>query len=115
MAAQAVVAFILMHAVGVKTTIVTTNGQASRRDLNVILTLDRSGSMASSKFCDPMKAAAQSFVDKFSNGRYTLGSITFMQSANVDYAPTAQKPVIKIDDPKALDAASLDAPAMRRR
>ena len=44
--------------------------------------------MASSKSCDPMKAAAQSFVDKFSNGRDTLGLITFMQSASVDYAPT---------------------------
>lgn len=114
MAAHAVVRLIFMQAVGFKTTIVAANGQASR-DLNVIVTLDRSGSMASSKSCDPTKAAAQSFVDKFSNGRDTLGLITFMQSANVDYAPTAQKPVIKIDDPKALDAASLDAPAMRRR
>ena len=60
---------------------VAANGQASRRDLNVILTLDRSGLMASSKFCDPMKAAA-------------LGLITFMQSASVDCAPTAQEPVI---------------------
>lgn len=87
-AAQAVVPLIFMQAVGFTTTIVAANGQASRRDLNVILTLDRSGSMASSNSCAPMKAAAQSFVDKFSNGRDTLGLITFMQSANVDYAPT---------------------------
>jgi Mg-chelatase subunit ChlD len=86
--AQAIVPLIFMQAVGFQTTIVAASGQASRRDLNVILTLDRSGSMANSKSCDPMKAAAQSFVGKFSNGRDTLGLITFMQSANVDYAPT---------------------------
>ena len=80
-AAHAVVRLIFMQAVGFKTTIVAANGQGSRRDLNVILTLDRSGLMASSKFCDPMKAAA-------------LGLIAFMQSASVDYAPTAQEPVI---------------------
>ena len=66
---------IFMQAVGFTTTVVAANGQGSRRDLNVNLTLDRSGPMASSKFCDPMKAAA-------------LGLITFMQSASVDYAPT---------------------------
>ena len=73
-AAHAVVRLIFMQAVGFRTTIVAANGQASQRDLNVILTLDRSGPMASSKFCDPMKAAV-------------LGLITFMQSASVDYAP----------------------------
>ena len=86
--AQAVVPLLFMQVLGFQTTTVAASGQASRRDLNVILTLDRSGSMANSKSCDPMKAAAQSFVDKFSNGRDTLGLITFMQSANVDYAPT---------------------------
>ena len=85
---QATVPLIFMPALNFKTATVTASGQSSRRDLNVMLTLDRSGSMYYSNSCNPMKAAAQSFTDAFSNGRDTLGLISFMQSAHVDYAPT---------------------------
>ncbi len=88
--ARATVPTIFMEALGVPSTVVSDSGQASRRDVNVIMVLDRSGSMAASGSCGPMKAAAQQFVNMFSNGRDTLGLITFMQSANLDYAPNQQ-------------------------
>lgn len=88
--AQATVPLLFMPALGVPQAVVAAAGQSSRRDLNIIMVLDRSGSMADSGSCGPMKAAAQEFVDLWSNGRDTLGLVTFMQSANVDYAPSNQ-------------------------
>ncbi|MFZ0590682.1 MAG: VWA domain-containing protein [Bryobacteraceae bacterium] len=85
---QATVPLIFMRIFGFTQTIVADTGQASRRDVNIILVLDRSGSMQASGSCGPMKAAAQEFVDMFSSGTDTLGLITFMQSANLDFAPT---------------------------
>ena len=62
-------------------------GQASRRDVNIMLVLDRSGSMQGTP-CQMMKADAQAFADRFTNGRDRLGLITFKASAHVDMAPT---------------------------
>ncbi len=59
-------------------------GQASRKDVNVMLVLDRSGSMARSNSCGPMIAAAQSFVNMFVDGRDSLGLVTFTRTANID-------------------------------
>jgi Flp pilus assembly protein TadG len=61
-------------------------GITSRRDVNVILALDRSGSMAG--VCEVMKADAENFVDRFVDGRDRVGLITFMGTASVDYAAT---------------------------
>ncbi len=71
---------------GHQSTSVATTAQASRRDVNIVLTLDRSGSM--SRVCGTMVASAQSFVSKFSNGRDTMGLITFMGNASVDFPST---------------------------
>lgn len=60
----------------------------SRRDVNVILAVDRSGSMAG--VCEVMKADVQNFVDRFVDGRDRVGLITFTGSANVDYGATKQ-------------------------
>jgi Flp pilus assembly protein TadG len=54
---------------------VSASGKASRRDVNMYLVLDRSGSMGPS--CDAMKAAARDFVSRFVPGRDDLGLITF--------------------------------------
>lgn len=67
---------------------VSANGQASRRDANIILVLDRSGSMTSGGSCGSLIASAQDFVDKFVDGRDRLGLVTFQSSAKMDYDPT---------------------------
>jgi Flp pilus assembly protein TadG len=63
-------------------------GQVTRRDVNVILVLDRSGSLASSGSCGALSTAAKSFVDSFVNGRDKLGMITFGTDYRLDFAPT---------------------------
>jgi Flp pilus assembly protein TadG len=68
---------------GASTTTLNASAQTSRRDVNVMLLLDRSGSMG--RVCEIMKASAESFVDKFTNGRDRVGLITFMGNAHVDY------------------------------
>jgi len=77
-----------MQIFGLNSSIVGANGQASRRDVNVMLVLDRSGSMQNAGVCDDMIASARNFVDKFQNGRDRLGLITFHGSSLLDYAPT---------------------------
>lgn len=72
---------------GIQTGQIVATGQSSRRDVNLILTMDRSGSMAGTP-CSEMKLAAQSFAADFTNGRDRLGLITFKASANLDYPPT---------------------------
>lgn len=63
-------------------------GQAQRRDVNVIVVIDRSGSMNQGNECATMIASAQTFVNMFVDGRDDLGLITFQTSANLDYSPT---------------------------
>lgn len=78
-----------MRILGFLTTTLQATGQASRRDVNVVLVLDRSGSMAQSNSCSPMIASAQSFVNMFVDGRDQLSLITFQTTANIhDYDPT---------------------------
>lgn len=80
------VSMYFLGLLGHNTAHITTSAQTSRRDVNVVLTLDRSGSMT--RVCGTMKASAQSFVSKFTNGRDTMGLITFMGNANVDFPST---------------------------
>lgn len=63
-------------------------GQAQRRDVNIIVVLDRSGSMNQGSECSTMIASAQNFVNMFVDGRDEVGLITFQTTANLDYAPT---------------------------
>lgn len=77
-----------MRILGQTTSRIGAHGQATRRDVNVIMVLDRSGSMAQAGVCGTMVAAARSFVDKFTNGRDRLGLVTFMGGSNLDYAPS---------------------------
>jgi Flp pilus assembly protein TadG len=63
-------------------------GQASRRDVNVMLVLDRSGSLEQAGACDDVENASIAFVNMFANGRDRLGLISFGGSDRLDYAPT---------------------------
>lgn len=64
---------------------VATSSKATRRDANVMIVMDRSGSLQTSGACGPLKQAAVNFVDKFSEGRDNLGLITFNTSSQVNF------------------------------
>lgn len=87
---------LFMAVLNQPTATITASAQASRRDVNVMLVLDRSASMAMANVCGTMTAAAQSFADQFTNGRDRLGLITFMATPALDYAPTT---TFKTDTP----------------
>jgi len=93
--ASAVVPLYFMPILGVRNITVAANAQSSRRNLNLLLVLDRSGSMGpaptGSGACPTMIQDAQNFVNMFTDGFDTLGLITFSSTANsnpIDYAPT---------------------------
>lgn len=54
-------------------------GQANRKDINMMLVLDRSGSMLGTP-CTVMKDSAKEFVNMFSNDRDFIGLITYGSS-----------------------------------
>lgn len=85
-----------MRTLGVDSTPIGTAGKASRRDVNLMLVLDRSGSMDNSNSCEPMKAAAQQFVSQFASGRDRLGLITFGMTYLLAYPPSM---AFKTDSP----------------
>src|SRR5208282_2163875 len=66
---------------------VTATGQATRRNLNVILVLDRSQSISDEGNCGILQADAESFVNNsFVEGRDQVGMVTFGTSYNYDFA-----------------------------
>lgn len=67
---------------------VSASAISSRRNLVLVLVLDRSGSMSQSGSCGTMVADAQSFVNFFTDGFDTLGLVTFSSTANLDYTPS---------------------------
>lgn len=66
-------------------TLTNVNASAAtvRKDVNVVLVLDRSGSMTLSSSCGPMKQAAINFTDNFAPGRDNVGIISFATSTIV--------------------------------
>lgn len=93
--ATATVPLYFMRLLHVNTFNLTAAAQSSRRNLNLVLVLDRSGSMGpqGSNACPTMIAAAQSFVNLFTDGFDTIGLVTFSSTANwnngaTDYTPT---------------------------
>lgn len=77
-----------LRLVGIPSVAVSALGKASRRDVNLMLVLDRSGSMQTSGACEPMKSAARSFVLRFAEGRDRLGMITYSSAWNYTYPLT---------------------------
>ncbi len=74
---------------------VKVNGQAARRNINLMLVLDRSGSMSnvqpgtSTTACELMKSAAKNFVTYFSNNRDTLALVTFETAYYLSFPPAS--------------------------
>jgi Mg-chelatase subunit ChlD len=64
-----------MRMLGFSSTHLAASGTASRRDVNMVLVLDRSSSMRDAM--GAMRSAARAFVDKFAEGRDNVGLIVF--------------------------------------
>jgi Mg-chelatase subunit ChlD len=77
-----------MRFLGFDHTTVKASGTASRRDVNLVLVLDRSSSMSNANSCAIMKADAVQFVNMFSEGRDTIGLITFGSSIYTGFRPS---------------------------
>ena len=71
------------------TTIVSAQGNASRRDVVVMMVLDRSGSMQNASACGTMITAAKLFTGQFAAGRDQLGLVSFSDNVYLHSAPTA--------------------------
>lgn len=70
---------------GSSSTQISYSATATRRDVNVMIVMDRSGSLADTGSCVPLQQAAITFVNKFANGRDNVGVTTFATSSMVDF------------------------------
>src|ERR1700722_10470235 len=77
MSANSTVPLLYMGWFGAGSTRVGATATATRRDVNVVIVMDRSGSLANSGSCAPLKAAATGFVSKFANGTDNVRLFTF--------------------------------------
>jgi Mg-chelatase subunit ChlD len=80
--------FIFLRALGLDHVTLHGSATATRRDLNIMIVVDRSGSLsvppAGSGACTALKASAVNFVEKFAEGRDHLGLVTFATNSGVD-------------------------------
>ena len=65
---------------------VTATAATVRKDVNIMMVMDRSGSLSVSGSCAPLIAAAQNFVGQFSPGNDNVGLITFGSSTFLNFA-----------------------------
>jgi len=66
-------------------TTVYATASSTRKDVNVVMVVDRSGSLALSDSCEPLMAAASNFVNQFASGRDNIGLVTFASSTYVNF------------------------------
>jgi hypothetical protein len=83
--AHANVPTLFMRWLNFTSTNVNASATVTRRDVNIVLVVDRSGSLAASGSCNAVQQAAINFVSKFSNGSDNLGLVTFASSTSVDF------------------------------
>ena len=76
--------FMRLFGPAANNTPINTVAIATRRDVNVVLVLDHSGSLGTSGSCTPMKAAATAFLSHFALGRDNVGLVTFATGSAVD-------------------------------
>jgi Mg-chelatase subunit ChlD len=72
------------------------SGTATRRDVNLMLVLDRSGSMVVGNAIVPLQNAATEFVNQFASGRDNVGLLTFGGGTFLAYHPSVN---FKTDNP----------------
>ena len=83
--ASATLPLSMMALVGFRSTNITVNATAQRRDVNLMLVLDHSGSM--SQVIGSLRTDAIDFVNQFASGRDRLGLVVFGGSDFVAYSP----------------------------
>ncbi len=66
-------------------TTVAATASVTRKDVNVMMVIDRSGSLQASGSCPSVKLAAASFVDQFASGRDNIGLVTFAFTSFVNF------------------------------
>jgi len=93
--ASVIVPLYFMRILHYQTATVGDTGQATRRDANIMMVLDRSNSMNTAPeppnnqtACQAMVSAAQQFLTVFVPGHDEVGLITFQTGANLDFSPT---------------------------
>ena len=79
------VPLLFMRVFGKESVTVRANGKAARRDVRLVLVLDRSSSM--SAVISSLKNAATDFVGRFAEGRDQVGLVVFGGSAIVAFPP----------------------------
>ena len=91
--ASASVDTFFMRWLGFNNTTVSASGTASRRDLVIMMVLDRSFSITIEGACTTMKSAAKAFTGQFAEGRDYIGLVTFSNDVWMEQAPDAEFPV----------------------
>jgi hypothetical protein len=74
-----------MRILGFNTVHLVAIGEATRRDVDVMIVIDRSSSLSLSGSCPSLISGAQLFVNSFSNNRDVMGLTTFGTYFNVDF------------------------------
>ncbi len=81
-----------MRILGFNSVHLTSVGQSTRRNVNIMLVIDRSGSLGPAPIgtnsCSAVVSGAQTFVNSFSNNRDKIGMVSFGAYYHEDFAPT---------------------------
>ncbi|MCB1020809.1 MAG: VWA domain-containing protein [Acidobacteria bacterium] len=83
-AAEARAPTFFMRIFGMDSVMIRSGAHAARRDVNVVVVIDRSASLKNAGAWDDVQQAAVAFVEKFDNNRDRVGVVTFGTGANVD-------------------------------
>ncbi len=74
-----------MKILNINSVTISAMAETVRREVKIMMVLDRSGSLATSGSCDDLAVAAQGFTDAFIDGRDQIGMVTFGTSYRVDF------------------------------
>jgi Flp pilus assembly protein TadG len=82
------VSTIFMRWFNIANTVVAAQGTASRRDVVIMMVLDRSGSMNTTGSCPDLRAAAKVFTGQFAATRDRIGLVSFSDGTYIHSSPT---------------------------
>lgn len=85
--ATASVPLYFLRLLGFSNSNLSAHAQVSRRNVNIIVVLDRSASLAIYGNCSSVISAAQNFTNLFVAGQDNIGLVTFQNTANLDFPP----------------------------